>query len=112
VLDSLTGRPLAEDVMLYAMPVCAPYSALTDFKYKVKLTPGQLKKGKAVQLALSIFKSMESMSQKERDLLNAIPDTDLINQMMAKVKLSAPNMESVKMKEKAKKKNSKKKQID
>jgi hypothetical protein len=45
-LDSLTGCPTATDVLLYAVPVCAPYQALQGFKYRVKLTPGNAKKGK------------------------------------------------------------------
>ena len=45
-LDSLTGCPTPSDVLLYAVPVCAPYQALQGFKYRVKLTPGNAKKGK------------------------------------------------------------------
>lgn len=32
VLDTLTGLPLEEDTLLYAIPFCAPYSALQNFK--------------------------------------------------------------------------------
>jgi len=32
VLDSLTGIPSAEDTLLYAIPFCAPYSTMTNFK--------------------------------------------------------------------------------
>ena len=32
VLDSLTGCPLPEDIFLYAIPVCAPYSAILNYK--------------------------------------------------------------------------------
>ncbi|CAM9850491.1 unnamed protein product, partial [Choristocarpus tenellus] len=46
-LDRLTGKPLNDDVLLYAVAVCAPYMSLRDFKYKVKLTPGHQKRGKA-----------------------------------------------------------------
>jgi len=45
-LDSLTGCPTATDVLLYAVPVSAPYQALQGYKYRVKLTPGNTKKGK------------------------------------------------------------------
>ena len=44
-IDKLTGKPLPEDVLLYAVPVCGPYSAIRSFKYSVKLTPGTMKKG-------------------------------------------------------------------
>lgn len=48
-LDALIGTPLAGDEILEAIPVCAPWAALSKFKYKVKLQPGQQKKGKAVR---------------------------------------------------------------
>jgi hypothetical protein len=41
LINMLTGSPLEEDVLLYVVPVCAPYSVMNNFKYKVKLTPGQ-----------------------------------------------------------------------
>jgi hypothetical protein len=46
LLDTLTGQPLADDILLFAVPLCAPYSALQKFKYRAKLIPGSLKKGK------------------------------------------------------------------
>ena len=52
-LDSLTGCPTANDVLLYAVPVCAPYQALQGFKYRVKLTPGNAKKGKGQYVSTS-----------------------------------------------------------
>ncbi|OCL12635.1 hypothetical protein AOQ84DRAFT_333943 [Glonium stellatum] len=48
-LDTFTGRPLPGDELLAAIPVCAPWSALATYKYKVKLQPGVTKKGKAVK---------------------------------------------------------------
>lgn len=33
VLDTLTGLPVEEDTLLYAVPFCAPYSVLQNFKY-------------------------------------------------------------------------------
>ncbi|KAH9318701.1 hypothetical protein KI387_020470, partial [Taxus chinensis] len=45
-LDTLTGNPLPNDILLYAVPVCAPYNALQSYKYRVKITPGTAKKGK------------------------------------------------------------------
>lgn len=48
-LDSLTGAPSSDDVLLFAVPVCAPYSALQGYKHKLKLTPGTQRKGKAAR---------------------------------------------------------------
>ena len=33
ILDSFTGSPVPEDIMIYAIPVCAPYTAVTNYKY-------------------------------------------------------------------------------
>lgn len=33
MLDSLTGTPLPEDEILFAVPVIAPYNALHSYKY-------------------------------------------------------------------------------
>ena len=56
-INKLTGKPLPEDVLLYAVPVCGPYSAIRSFKYSVKLTPGTMKKGEHTMSlgALSLF---------------------------------------------------------
>jgi hypothetical protein len=40
MLDTLTGAPVDEDELLFAVPVVAPYQTLTNYKFKVKLTPG------------------------------------------------------------------------
>ena len=35
--------------------MCAPYSAIKDNKFKIKLVPGSLKKGKAARNILHYF---------------------------------------------------------
>jgi hypothetical protein len=54
-LDAFTGRPLPNDELLTAIPVCAPWSALSTYKYKAKIQPGSTKRGKAVKEVLSIW---------------------------------------------------------
>ncbi|KAI9844720.1 MAG: hypothetical protein M1838_002059 [Thelocarpon superellum] len=46
-LASFIGTPLPGDELLNAIPVCAPLNALSSYKYKAKLQPGNTKKGKA-----------------------------------------------------------------
>ena len=53
-LDELTGCPKPGDVLLAAIPVCAPYSVLSSYTYRVKLVPGTLKKGKAYKQAVEM----------------------------------------------------------
>lgn len=48
-IDALTGLPRANDILLHAVPVCGPYSALQGYKYRLKLQPGSQRKGKAAK---------------------------------------------------------------
>ncbi|KAG1236702.1 hypothetical protein G6F68_001030 [Rhizopus microsporus] len=97
-LDSLTGNPLPEDILHFAIPVCAPYPAIQKYKYKVKLTPGSLKRGKAVKQAQSVFLALSDASAREKELIKGVADMENINTMMSKVKVSAPNLETSKRK--------------
>ncbi|KAI8380498.1 fibronectin-binding protein A N-terminus-domain-containing protein [Choanephora cucurbitarum] len=98
VLDSLTPNPLPEDIIHFAIPVCAPYTAIQKYKYKVKLTPGTLKRGKAIKQAQSVFFNMSEASAREKELIKSVPEMEGINAMMSKVKVSAPNLEASKRK--------------
>ncbi|KAK4145766.1 fibronectin-binding protein A N-terminus-domain-containing protein [Dichotomopilus funicola] len=48
-LGALVGTPLPGDEILEVIPVCAPWGALGRIKYKAKIQPGHIKKGKAVK---------------------------------------------------------------
>uniref|UniRef100_A0A8C2T320 Ribosome quality control complex subunit NEMF n=1 Tax=Coturnix japonica TaxID=93934 RepID=A0A8C2T320_COTJA len=85
LLDSLTGQPHAEDILLFAVPICAPYTAMTNYKYKVKLTPGTQKKGKGTVLVNAFVCAQFPISV-------AVQDTDLSRNIPGKVKVSAPNL--------------------
>ena len=39
-IDKLTGIPHRKDVLLFSIPMLAPYSTVNNNKYKVKITPG------------------------------------------------------------------------
>lgn len=93
LLGTLTGCPVAEDGLLYAVPVCAPYSAMQSFKHKVKVTPGTGRRGKAAKTALTVFLHDKATSPREKDLLRATKDQDLSRNIPGKVKLSAPNLQ-------------------
>ncbi|XP_052890262.1 ribosome quality control complex subunit NEMF homolog isoform X1 [Anopheles moucheti] len=95
MLDALTGQPVEEDELLFAVPVVAPYQSLHNFKYKVKLTPGTGKRGKASKMALQIFLKDKQCTPREKDLLKAIKDEVLARNIPGKVKLSAPQMQKV-----------------
>lgn len=95
MLDSLTGQPMEEDELLFAIPVVAPYQSLQNYKFKVKLTPGTGKRGKASKMALQIFLKDKLCSNREKDLLKAVKDETLARNIPGKVKLSAPQMQKL-----------------
>merc|ERR1712083_625117 len=96
MLDSLTGVPVAEDELLFAVPVCAPYNTLLNYKYKVKLTPGTGKRGRSCKTALAMFLADKATIPREKDLLKSVKDQDLARNLPGKVKLSAPHLQKVK----------------
>lgn len=60
------------------------------FRYKVKLTPGTSKRGKAAKTAVSIFLRDKTCTNREKDLLKSIKDEVLARNIPGKVKLAAP----------------------
>ena len=94
LLDSIVGTPLPGDELLAAIPVCAPWAALGNYKYRVKLQPGSTKKGKAVKEILhkwcvvdggdrkrvdEMGEDGEKMWPREVELLRGWKDTEVIN---------------------------------
>ena len=86
--DTLTAHPKDEDTLLFAIPVCAPYAVLTGYRYKIKLTPGNQKRGKAAKQAVGLL-SASAASGRERDLMRAVPDDELVRVMIGSVKVAA-----------------------
>ena len=113
--DKLTGCPLPEDKLLFAVPVCAPYASLQTFKYKIKLLPGPGKKGKSTRQAIQLLtqqfqpqrlksskdpkgkegekEPIETEKAKERNLILAIPEAEAMAVMIGDVKLSIPGLQ-------------------
>jgi len=94
----LTGKPLLDDVLLFAIPVCAPYTAVGGFKFKVKLTPGNTKKGKATKAAISKYLLSRDITPQEKNLLKNVSDDEMIMQIIGGVKVQAPGLVSQKKK--------------
>eukprot|EP00180_Rhodochaete_pulchella_P001957 Plantae.Rhodophyta-Rhodochaete_pulchella.ctg2944.p1 GENE.Plantae.Rhodophyta-Rhodochaete_pulchella.ctg2944~~Plantae.Rhodophyta-Rhodochaete_pulchella.ctg2944.p1 ORF type:complete len:832 (+),score=195.87 Plantae.Rhodophyta-Rhodochaete_pulchella.ctg2944:368-2863(+) len=103
-LDLLTGRPLANDIINFAVPMCAPYSAMNTVKFKVKLLPGILRRGKAYRQAESVFQmnidrefaNHPASLAHVRDLLRAIPEADALQTIVSNSRVSAPGLEDAK----------------
>lgn len=76
-LEKLTGCPVSEDGVLYAMPMCGPYSSMLNFKYRVKLTPGPMKKGKAAKQAIDLFTRSRECTVIEKGLIKQLTDPEV-----------------------------------
>jgi predicted ribosome quality control (RQC) complex YloA/Tae2 family protein len=111
-ISKLTGIPVAEDSLLYAVAVCAPYQTLSKYKYRVKLTPGNLKRGKASKQCVDMFlkgdgdKSLHS--ERNRELVKRVNDNDWVQAMCSDVKITAPGANKNAKKNKAASKKGKK----
>ena len=91
-LDELTGKPLEDDVLVCAIPMCGPYSTVKDFKFKVKLIPGSSKTGRAVSTSLNVFKNTEGITPQEKDYITSLNDSECMLQMLGGVKVSTPGL--------------------
>ena len=99
-IPALIGTPRPEDEILAAIPVCAPWASLSRYRYKVKLQPGAVKKGKAVKEILGRWVAetttgkvkkeyaeeagisladAEKLRAREGDVIKAWKETEIIN---------------------------------
>ncbi|KAL6571712.1 hypothetical protein OROHE_003355 [Orobanche hederae] len=99
-VDYLTGNPLPNDVLLYAVPVCGPYNALQSYKYRVKIIPGPLKKGKAAKTAMNLFSQSADTTSREKELMKACTDSELVAALLGNVKVSAAGLTQLKQRQK------------
>jgi len=110
-LSKLTGKPERDDLILYAVPVCAPYQSLSKFTYRVKLTPGNLKRGKASKQCIAVFLKDDAKSKTEndisRDLIKKVADNEWVQAICGDVKISAAGASKAIQKSKAKAKAAK-----
>lgn len=99
-IPALVGTPHPEDEIIAAIPICAPWASLGRYKYRVKLQPGAVKKGKAVKeiigrwvaettigkvkkeqaedLGLSLADA-EKLRTREGELIKTWKETEIIN---------------------------------
>ena len=107
-IDKLTGLPRHNDLVLFAVPMCAPYSTVSQYKYKVKIQPGNLKRGKAVKMMRSLFLNQSGKNDTEASLIKGIPDPDMINVLINSIRIFAPGLTKMQNQQKKDKKSGKK----
>lgn len=96
-IDDLIGSPRPGDEIIETVIMCAPWAALGRCKYKVKLQPGAVKKGKAVKDILERLRAdserkgavdstsmdTEKMWPREVELIKALKPEELVNTVPA-----------------------------
>jgi NFACT protein C-terminal domain len=112
-LNKLTGKPHPEDAFIYALPVCAPYQTLSQYTYRIKLTPGNVKRGKAAKQCVEMFlkgdmggnagdtKVQTAAAGFCRDLIKKVGDNDWIQTLCPDVKISSAGASKATKKQKA-----------
>jgi hypothetical protein len=74
-IDKLTGVPKLKDQLLFCVPMLAPYTTVNTFKYKAKVQPGTLKRGRAQKQIRSLFIAQAGkVSPLELQQIKAISD--------------------------------------
>ena len=96
-IDKLTGIPKSNDIVLALVPMCAPYSAIQTYKYKVKLQAGTLKRGKAQKLIKNLFaqQAAKTATPNESMMVRNIPDPEMTNTLINNVRVLAPGLTKV-----------------
>uniref|UniRef100_A0AC34FTK1 Uncharacterized protein n=1 Tax=Panagrolaimus sp. ES5 TaxID=591445 RepID=A0AC34FTK1_9BILA len=93
VIQQLCARTFNDDSLIYTVAVCAPYSSMQKFKYKVKITPGTGKRGKAAKMALQLFLRDKSATPAELNLIKGlVSDNNIASNIPGKVRVSAPQL--------------------
>jgi hypothetical protein len=77
---------------------------MKDFLFKVKLSPGTIKKGKATKTAVELFMRSRECSPVQHGLLKGLSDTEMVAIMIGDVKISMPGLQLVKRQIKSSKK--------
>jgi len=115
-LAQLTGKPTSGDIVLNAIPVCAPYHVLSQYKYRVKLTPGSVKRGKASKQCVEMFtrneegkkNSVDEGTKRDKELIKLVSENEWVQAMIGDVRISSAGASKVVKKQKGKGGKSKK----
>lgn len=79
-IAALVTTPRSDDLLTHAVPMLCPWSVALTCKYRVKLQPGPLKKGKASQSAMHYWnlQAKNSGSAREKDLIKGLVENEVI----------------------------------
>jgi hypothetical protein len=103
-LSSLTGKPVANDIILFALPYCAPYEAMKDCKFKAKILPGGAqKKGVTARNIIYTFLQNPEATPHEKEAIKAISEEEYLLSMINTPKVTMPGIQNTKNKVKGNK---------
>eukprot|EP01079_Euglenida_sp_SAG-EU17-18_P002970 gene2970-581_t len=77
-LDSMMACPPDDYLLLYALPVCGPTSALSGYKFCCQVLPGTLKKGQVSKAVLHKLVMLPSATEQQLQLIKAVNTNTLI----------------------------------
>jgi len=83
--DSETLSDSGGEKTEWCIPVCAPYSAVSKNKFKVKLVPGNMKIGRTLKEIKSIF--FANGNDYEKAAIRKVPDDDYHRVLISNIKL-------------------------
>ena len=105
-----TGYPKEGDRITDVLPVCSAYMTLSRYKFKVKLLPGHMKRGKIWKMVGGLFGNQKGMNETEKKMIKGITDNEAVQQLIGGCKVQAPGLQKIVQKQKrAKKKKGKNK---
>eukprot|EP01064_Diplonema_japonicum_P035856 TRINITY_DN7880_c0_g4_i1.p1 TRINITY_DN7880_c0_g4~~TRINITY_DN7880_c0_g4_i1.p1 ORF type:complete len:1058 (+),score=267.93 TRINITY_DN7880_c0_g4_i1:169-3342(+) len=87
LLDTLTGIPLEDDLLLHPLLMVGPVEAVENFKYRVNILPGKDKKGKAANQLLHHFSQSIVATEQERTLIKHMDMQDCINLLPSNLRI-------------------------
>lgn len=103
-LDKLTGLPTRHDALLFAVPMLAPYTTVQANKYKVKITPGSMKRGRVAKTIKDLFMKNAKDSKVEVQYIKAIGDQDMTMALVNNCKVAAAGLTQLQQQKKKEKK--------
>ena len=90
IINRIVAFPLRHDEIEYCLPVCAPIAATNGLKYRMKVTPGAQKKGKAAKLAMDILLRAPFATKDELAAARLVNDADTAVCLPSGCKISMP----------------------
>mmetsp|Transcript_45288 Transcript_45288/g.52061 ORF Transcript_45288/g.52061 Transcript_45288/m.52061 type:complete len:1080 (-) Transcript_45288:383-3622(-) len=87
-IDFLTGHPKKDDLFHFAVPMCAPYISMKNYKYKIKILPGSMKKGKAIKEIVNLYSNHSDILAGEKEAIRLINETEYSGALLSGIKLA------------------------